>query len=46
MYGPGSFVAQTGAEAALTLLKNVDLESEYKQIQEALENAQGENVKS
>ena len=45
MYGPGSFVAQTGAEAALTLLKNVDLESEYKQIQEALENAQGEKRK-
>ncbi len=45
LYGPGSFTAQTGAEAALTLLKEVDLEVEYKQIQEALESAQGEKRK-
>ena len=45
LYGPGSFTAQTGAEAALTLLKEVDLELEYKHIQEALENAQGEKRK-
>ncbi len=44
-YGPGSFVAQTGAEAVLTLLKEVDLEKEYKAIQEQLEKAQGEKRK-
>ena len=45
IYGPGSFVAQTGAEAALTLLKDVDLEKEYKTVKEAMENAQGEKHK-
>ena len=45
LYGPGSFTAQTGAEAALTLLKEVDLEKEYKNIQDALESAQGEKRK-
>ena len=32
IYGPGSFTAQTGAEAALTLLTEVDLEAEFKHI--------------
>ena len=36
IYGPGSFTAQTGAEAALTLLTEVDLEAEFKHIQDAL----------
>ena len=45
IYGPGSFTAQTGAEAALTLLTEVDLESEFKHIQDALESAQGEKRK-
>ena len=45
IYGPGSFSAQTGAEAALTLLTEVDLEAEFKHIQEALESAQGEKRK-
>ncbi|WP_416327317.1 DNA-directed RNA polymerase subunit beta' [[Eubacterium] hominis] len=45
IYGPGSFTAQTGAEAALTLLKEVDLEAEFKNIQAQLENAQGEKRK-
>ncbi|MDO9592766.1 MAG: DNA-directed RNA polymerase subunit beta', partial [Erysipelotrichaceae bacterium] len=29
MYGPGSFIAQTGAEAVKTMLEKVDLESEH-----------------
>ena len=45
IYGPGSFTAQTGAEAALTLLTEVDLEAEFKHIQDALESAQGEKCK-
>lgn len=45
IYGPGSFTAQTGAEAALTLLTEVDLEAEFKHIQDALESAQGEKRK-
>ncbi|MEJ8736234.1 DNA-directed RNA polymerase subunit beta' [Erysipelotrichaceae bacterium HCN-30851] len=45
IYGPGSFTAQTGAEAALTLLKEVDLDREYKLIQDALQGAQGEKRK-
>ncbi|MGX8852721.1 DNA-directed RNA polymerase subunit beta' [Amedibacillus sp. YH-ame10] len=45
IYGPGSFTAQTGAEAALTLLKEVDLEGEYSKIQDALLSAQGEKRK-
>ncbi len=39
MYGPNSFKAQTGAEAAQTLLKNVDLLKEQKMIQESLKDA-------
>ena len=45
IYGPGSFTTQTGAEAALTLLTEVDLEAEFKHIQDALESAQGEKRK-
>ncbi|MCR0176604.1 DNA-directed RNA polymerase subunit beta' [[Clostridium] innocuum] len=45
IYGPGSLTAQTGAEAALTLLTEVDLEAEFKHIQDALESAQGEKRK-
>lgn len=45
IYGPGSFTAQTGAEAALTLLKEVDLEGEFAKIEEALQSAQGEKRK-
>ncbi len=44
-YGPGSFTAQTGAEAVLTLLKEVDLDKEYESIQEQLEKTQGEKRK-
>ena len=44
IYGPGSFVAQTGAEAALTLLKDVDLEKEYKLVKTAMENGMTYNM--
>ena len=44
-YGAGSFTAQTGAEAVLRLLQDVDLEQEYADVQEALEKAQGEKRK-
>ena len=45
VYGPGSFVAQTGAEAVQTLLKEVDLEKEHAAISAELKNAQGEKRK-
>ena len=45
IYGAGSFTAQTGAEAVLRLLQDVDLEAEYAAVQEALEKAQGEKRK-
>ena len=45
IYGPGSFVAQTGAEAVQTLLKEVDIEKEFKLISAELEDAQGEKRK-
>ena len=45
IYGAGSFTAQTGAEAVLRLLQDVDLEQEYVDVQEALEKAQGEKRK-
>ncbi len=45
IYGPGSFKAQTGAEAIKTLLEEVDLEKEYQEIQTALTDAQGEKRK-
>ena len=45
MYGPGTFVAQTGAEAAKTLLEEIDLDAEFAAIQEQLESASGEKRK-
>lgn len=45
IYGVGSFTAQTGAEAVLRLLQDVDLEQEYADVQSALEKAQGEKRK-
>lgn len=45
IYGAGSFTVQTGAEAVLRLLQDVDLEQEYADVQEALEKAQGEKRK-
>ncbi len=45
MYGTTAFTAQTGAEAVLKLLQDVDLQGEYEAIQEDLEKAQGEKRK-
>ena len=44
-YGPGSFVAQTGAEAVKTLLEQVDVQKEYDGIMKELETASGEKRK-
>ncbi|MBR2066745.1 MAG: DNA-directed RNA polymerase subunit beta' [Solobacterium sp.] len=45
IYGVGSFVAQTGAEAVKTLLEQVDLEKEYAMITEELKKATGDKRK-
>ena len=45
IYGPGSFVAQTGAEAVKTLLEQVDVQGEYEGIMKELEKANGEKRK-
>ncbi|RGS44965.1 DNA-directed RNA polymerase subunit beta' [Holdemanella biformis] len=45
IYGSTGFTAQTGAEAVLRLLQDVDLESEYQEVQDVLEKAQGEKRK-
>lgn len=45
MYGPGSFIAQTGAEAVKTMLEKVDLESEHALVQNELVDAQGDKRK-
>ncbi|MBQ3459789.1 MAG: DNA-directed RNA polymerase subunit beta' [Solobacterium sp.] len=45
IYGPGSFVAQTGAEAVKTLLEQVDIEAEYNAIMKELEKANGDKRK-
>ena len=45
IYGSTGFTAQTGAEAVLRLLQDVDLESEYQEVKDALEKAQGEKRK-
>ena len=45
IYGSTGFTAQTGAEAVLRLLQDVDLEPEYQEVQDALEKAQGEKRK-
>lgn len=44
-YGPGSFTAQTGAEAIKVLLEQIDLEKDYKEIKEELDNSKGEKRK-
>ncbi len=45
IYGPGSFTAQTGAEAVKTLLEQVDVEAEFEGIKAELEKATGEKRK-
>ena len=45
IYGPGSFVAQTGAEAVKTLLEQIDVEAEYNAIMQELEKASGDKRK-
>ncbi|MDF9825556.1 DNA-directed RNA polymerase subunit beta' [Breznakia sp. PF5-3] len=45
LYGADAFTAQTGAAAIKTLLEQVDLEKEYKAIQDSLDGAQGEKRK-
>jgi len=45
IYGPGSFIAQTGAEAVKTLLEQVDLDKEFNEIQGELEKANGDKRK-
>ncbi|MDR1795229.1 MAG: DNA-directed RNA polymerase subunit beta' [Erysipelotrichaceae bacterium] len=45
MYGSGSFEAKTGAEALLTLLRNVNLDKEHKAVLEDLKNAGGDKRK-
>ncbi len=45
IYGQGSFVAQTGAEAVKVLLEQIDLEAEYKGIMDELAGANGDKRK-
>ena len=45
LYGPGKFVAQSGAEAVQTLLKNIDCASEKKLVVADLEKATGDKRK-
>ncbi|MEA4874828.1 DNA-directed RNA polymerase subunit beta' [Anaerorhabdus sp.] len=45
LYGPGSFKAQTGAEAIETLLQQVKLEPEHKMVLAELEGATGDKRK-
>ena len=45
LYGPGSFVAQTGAEAVKTLREKVDIEKEHDLVIKDLENASGDKRK-
>ncbi|MEG0563633.1 DNA-directed RNA polymerase subunit beta', partial [Anaerorhabdus sp.] len=45
LYGPGSFKAQTGAEAIETLLKQVNLDAEHKMVVAELEGATGDKRK-
>ena len=44
-FGPGSFSAQTGAEAIKVLLEQCDVQGEYESIQKELEKATGEKRK-
>ena len=45
IYGAGSFVAQTGAEAIKTLLEQCDVEAEYTAIMSELEKSSGDKRK-
>ena len=45
IYGPGGYVAKTGAEAVKTLLEQVDLDKELAGVKEELENAVGDKRK-
>ena len=45
IYGPGSFVAKTGAEAVRDLLERVDLDKEHNDIIKELEKANGDKRK-
>ncbi len=45
IYGPGSFTAQTGAEAVRVLLEQVDIEKEYNEVKTELEKANGDKRK-
>ncbi|MEG0658856.1 DNA-directed RNA polymerase subunit beta', partial [Anaerorhabdus sp.] len=45
VYGPGSFKAQTGAEAIQTLLQQVNLDAEHKIVIAELEGATGDKRK-
>ena len=45
LYGAGSFVAKTGAEAVKTLLEQVNLDQELTLVKAELENAQGDKRK-
>ena len=45
LYGPGSFVAKTGAEAVKSLLEQVDLAGDLANVKAELENVQGEKRK-
>ena len=45
IYGPGSFVAKSGAEAVRELLEQIDLEKEYNDIIKELEKANGDKRK-
>ena len=45
IYGAGSFVAQTGAEAIKTLLEQCDVEAEYTAIMAELEKSTGDKRK-
>ena len=45
IYGAGSFVAQTGAEAIKTLLEQCDVEAEYTAIMSELEKSTGDKRK-
>lgn len=45
IYGPGSFTAQTGAEAVRVLLEQLDIEKEYTEVKAELEKANGDKRK-
>jgi DNA-directed RNA polymerase subunit beta' len=45
LYGPGKFIAQSGAEAVQTLLKNIDCVAEKKAVVTGLEKATGDKRK-